>query len=303
VSERSERTIGAITPLVDGHRPGQVIATISSLLPSLLPTEQAVATVLLERSASIVELTSQQVAELAGASRATVVRTCQSLGFTGYQQLRVLLARDAGYRDDTTATVPDPTDGSAIALVSRVFNRVATGVPGMLALLDPAATEQMVTTLAEAARLVVVGNGLSATLALDVAARLTAFGRPAEAPIDVIHQQVSARLLAPGDALVVISGSGSNAASLRAAEAATEAGASVAAITSFSRSPLAQLADVVLVVTMPDVTFREEINVTSRVPQTILVEGLVAAVAARLGDRAVQARAVSLDVVANNLDE
>ena len=80
-----------------GHAPGKVLATIRSLLPSLLPAEQAVASVLLERAAQVVELSSQQVAELSGASRATVVRTCQSLGFTGYQQLRVLIARDAGY--------------------------------------------------------------------------------------------------------------------------------------------------------------------------------------------------------------
>ena len=94
-------------------RPGEVIATIRSLLPSLLPTEQAVAAVLLARSADIVELSSQQVADLAGASRATVVRTCQSLGYTGYQQLRVLLARDAGYAggagDASASTSESPT--------------------------------------------------------------------------------------------------------------------------------------------------------------------------------------------------
>ena len=88
-------------------KPGEVMATIRSLLPSLLPTEQSVAQVLLSRSNEIVELSSQQVADLAGASRATVVRTCQSLGFSGYQQLRVLLARDAGCRAAAGAPLAD----------------------------------------------------------------------------------------------------------------------------------------------------------------------------------------------------
>lgn len=288
-----------------GHRPGRVIATIASLLPSLLPTEQAVAGVLLARSTDIVELTSQQVAELAGASRATVVRTCQSLGFTGYQQLRVLLARDAGYRTDLAAGNGQPPagDGSAIDIVGGMFTHVASGIDSMVALLDGEAVGAAVGLLATAGRLVAVGNGLSAPLAQDAAARLTSIGRPSECQIDVIGQQITARLLSTDDALLAISGSGSNAATLRVAGAAREAGAAVLAVTAFARSPLTQLASISLVVTMPDLTFREEITLASRLPQAILIEGLVAATGARLGPVADRARALALDAVSDNLAE
>jgi RpiR family transcriptional regulator, carbohydrate utilization regulator len=293
-------------------RPGEVIATISSLLPSLLPTEQAVARVLLERSAEIVELSSQQVAELAGASRATVVRTCQSLGFTGYQQLRVLLARDAGY-----AAVPSSSHSGAggaagagaevgvgvAGLVGDAFRRVATGVASMVALLDEASLDSAIAKLADARRVVVLGNGLSSPLALDAAARLTAVGRLAEAPLDVIHQQITARLLSSADVVLAISGSGSNASTLRAVQAARAAEAPVIAVTAFARTPLAALADLELVVTMPDLTFRDEVTQVTRIPQAILVEGLVAAVAARLGDAAVAARNLALDQISENLAE
>jgi DNA-binding MurR/RpiR family transcriptional regulator len=280
------------------HRPGQVIATIRSLLPSLLPTEQAVASVLLARSTEIIELSSQQVAELAGASRATVVRTCQSLGFSGYQQLRVLLARDASY--ELPALPPSTgTDG----IVRDTFRHVAGAVTDMVALLDDAAVHRAVEAIAEADRVVAIGNGLSASLAMDVAARLTSIGRAAEAPLDAIGQQITARLLTPSDVLLVISGSGSNTSTLRAAEAATSAGATVVAITAFARSPLAQNAAISLVVTMPDLTFRDEITLTSRLPQAILIEGLVAALTHRLGASAVRAKALSLDVISDNLAE
>jgi len=283
-------------------RPGEVIATIRSLLPSLLPTEQAVASVLLERSAEIVELSSQQVADYAGASRATVVRTCQSLGFSGYQQLRVLLARDAGYRDDAGAAPRDAAAGPA-GIVSDTFRHVADGVTGMVALLDDGQVERAVESIATAHRVVVVGNGLSAPLALDAAARLTSIGRPAEAPLDVIGQQITARLMRASDLLLVISGSGSNASTLRVADAATAAEATVVAVTAFARSPLAQAASIALVVTMPDLTFREEITLASRLPQAILIEGLVAAVTARLGAGAVRAKSLALDAISDNLAE
>jgi RpiR family carbohydrate utilization transcriptional regulator len=284
---------------MNDRRPGEVIATIRSLLPSLLPTEQIVAAVLLERSSEIVELSSQQVAELAGASRATVVRTCQSLGFTGYQQLRVLLARDAGYRPAETAAAPD----GAAGVVAQTFTHIAGRVNDMLALLDADAVERAVEAIAVARRVVVIGNGLSAPLALDAAARLTSIGRAAEAPLDVIGQQITARLLSPEDAVLVISGSGSNASTLRTVGAASAAHAQVIAVTAFARSPIAQAADISLVVTMPDLTFRDEITLASRLPQAILIEGLVAAVTQRLGESATTAKGLALDAISDNLAE
>lgn len=278
--------------------PGEVLATIRSVLPSLLPTERAVATVFLKRSAEIVELSSQQVADAAGASRATVVRTCQSLGFTGYQQLRVLLARDAAQQAGRRSTDSPPR-----SIVAETFRHVADGLPTMTALLDEEQLERAIEALATARRVVALGNGLSAPLALDAAARFSSIGRASEAPLDVIGQQITARLLTADDVLLAISGSGSNTATLRAATAARDAGAQVIALTAFARSPLTQLADMDLVVTMPDLTFRDEVTLASRLPQTILIEGLVASLTIRLGEAATRAKSLALDAISDNLDE
>lgn len=284
---------------VTEHAPGLVVARIRSLRPSLLPAEQAVAAVFLEHTQRIVELSSQQVADLAGASRATVVRTAQSLGYSGYQQLRVLLARDAGYADP----VPRPKSVGAAGMVTDAFVQVGRAVTSMTALLDPAAVTGAVKAMAAAGRVVVVGNGLSAPLASDMAARLSAIGRPAESPLDVIGQQISARLLTPSDAVLIISGSGANVSSLRVAQAAKEAGATLVAITAFTRSPLAAEADFSLVVGMGELSFREEVTVTSRIPQSILMEGLIAALTEELGERATTAKALALEIISGNLDE
>lgn len=281
------------------HAPGHVVAHIRSARPSLLPAEQAVAAVFLAHTQKIVELSSQQVADLAGASRATVVRTCQSLGFSGYQQLRVLLARDAGY----ASTDQRPKVVGAAGMVADTFVQVGQAVTTMAALLDPHAVTSSVKAMAEAGRMLVVGNGLSAPLAADMASRLSAIGRPAESSLDVIGQQISARLLAPSDLLLIISGSGANSSSLRVAQAAKDAGATLVAITAFARSALAAMADFSLVVGMGDLSFREEVTVTSRIPQTILMEGLIAALSEELGEVATAAKALALEVISGNLDE
>lgn len=288
----------ALTASPPALPPGGVLAHIRSLLPALQPTERAVASVFLDRPAEVVEMSSQQVAEVAGASRATVVRASQSLGFSGYQQLRVLLAGDVG------ASRPAPPTGPAdspAAMVAATFAHVGASVPAMVALLDHADVRRVVELLATAPRVVVVGNGLSAPLAMDAAARLVGLGRRAEAPLDGISQQVSARQLGAGEVLLVISGSGASAGSVRAAESAHRAGAAVVLVTAFARSPLAALADVALVVGMPDLTFRDELTLTTRVPQVILLEGLLAALARRLGDAGSAASARTLEVISANL--
>ncbi|WP_394938521.1 MurR/RpiR family transcriptional regulator [Psychromicrobium sp. YIM B11713] len=285
------------------HAPGQILASIRSILPSMLPAEQAVATVLLERADQVVELSSQQVADLAGASRATVVRSCQSLGFSGYQQLRVLLARDSGYSAATGPAPEAPELAGSSFIVNSSFSQVRDAVTSMTALLAPADVERSVQLISRAKRLVVAGNGLSAALAMDTASRLSAIGRAAEFQLDAIGQQIGARLLSEHDVLLVISGSGANTASLKVAQAAQLAGATVLAITAFSRSPLAALAELNLVVGMPELTFREEVTVTTRIPQTILVEALVSAVAAELGPVAARAKTMALEVIGDNLGE
>jgi DNA-binding MurR/RpiR family transcriptional regulator len=297
--------------------PGGVVAHMRSLVASLLPAERAVVEVMLRSPETAIEMSSQQVAEAAGASRATVVRTCQSLGFTGYQQFRVMLARDLGplhgLAGDGARPNDKPDDGpddgahaaahTPAAAVRACFSGVAESLPAMTALLADADLDHAVGTVAGARRLLVAGNGLSAPLAQLCAQRLVALGRPADAPTDGIAQQVAARHMSREDALVVISGSGANETTMRCALAARDAGASIVLVTAFGRSPLTAVADISLVVGMRDPTFRDELTVTTRIPQFILIEGLAAGVSRRLGEHAQSAHAATMAVVAENLAE
>lgn len=283
--------------------PGEVVARIRSELTSLLPTERAVAEVFVTQPDAVIEMSAQQVAALAGASRATVVRTCQSLGYSGYQQLRVMLARDLGPSVRAAKTDGPVEPATVDAVVRECFAEVGRSLPAMTALLDEDDVRRAVELLAGARRVLVCGNGLSAPLAALLAQRLVSLGRVADAPTDGIAQQVAARHLGASDALVVISGSGANDASLRCAEAARAAGAAVLLVTSFGRSPLTGQADVGLVVGMRDLTFRDELTVTSRIPHFILIEALVAGVVRQLGAEAEAAHARTMSVVGQNLVE
>lgn len=290
-----------------------VVARIRSLLPSLLPAERSVAQVLLGRVGDAADLSSQQIAELAGTSRATVVRASQSLGFSGYQQLRVLLARDAALAVRSQAVrratarridgaAEQDVDGVARATYRR-FEQVRDSADQMTALLTPERIEEAVQRLAGAERILVVGHGLSRSLAIDAAARMVRLGLVAEQMTDRIDQLIVTGLLGKQDVVLIISGSGSHADSLGVAREARASGAQLIVVTAFARSPIAELADVLLVVGMPNSSFISELTDTTRIPQVILIEGLMASLRAQLGDRARRATVVALAAVSDHVQE
>lgn len=275
-----------------------VVARIQTLLPTLQPSERRVAEVFLARPEWTIEASSSDVGAAAGVSRATVVRACQRLGFTGYPQLRVLLARDLGI-DRGGARGGEPPEGAFRAF----YRTVADSLDVMTALLDDASVERAVTLLSGARRILVAGNGLSAPVAVEAAMRLTAIGRPADAPLDHLTQQVQARLLGVDEACLIVSGTGSTDTSLRVAEAARAAGAPIVALTAFARSSLAELATVTLVSALRRTSFSDEITRSLRVPQTLLVNALVQAIVARDPDAAAATRARLLEVIGGALAE
>lgn len=266
-----------------------VVARIQTLMPTLQPGERRVAEVFLARPDWTIEASSSDVGAAAGVSRATVVRACQRLGFTGFPQLRVRLARDLGIDRPDEA----PPEGAFRAF----YRTVAASLDVMTALLDDGTVDRAVTLLAGARRILVAGTGLSAPVAAEAAMRLTAIGRPADAPPDQLTQQVQARLLDAADVCLIVSGTGSTGTSLRVAEGARAAGAPVVALTAFARSPLAELATVTLVSALRRTSISDDITRSLRVPQTLLVNALVFAVAAHDPDGAAATRAWLIEVV------
>jgi len=201
------------------------------------PSENRVAQVILARPDEVVDWSTSELAAAASTSAATVVRACQNLGFRGFQHLRLELAR----------SVPALPEDRAGDPVGAVFDDAIDALRLGRESIDPAAIARAVGVLAEASRLVLVGNGFSSPPLQDAALRFSTLGRSVEAPSDVLAQQFVAHSLGADDVCLAVSYSGANTHSLAACRAAAERGARVVVITSFARSPLARLADVVIV--------------------------------------------------------
>ncbi|WP_238558947.1 MurR/RpiR family transcriptional regulator [Rhodococcus rhodnii] len=224
---------------------GTVVSSIRAGLSALAPSERRVAEVCLDRPDEVAWFSAADLAGAAGTSTATVVRTCQNLGFGGFQQLRMLLLRDLGSRhgDD-----PEAGERSGPLLVQTIVREVASDLAGSLSPLSHDALGSAVDAVRGAERVLVVGNGGSAPAAASFAVRMLGSGRRVDAPTDAILQQVLAQQLGDGDVLVAVSDTGLNPRTVEVAEAACAAGAVVVGVTAHPRSRLARLADHPLVV-------------------------------------------------------
>lgn len=280
---------------------GSVLPTvrIATVLNSMQPSERRVAELIAASPDVVVEITAQELADRAGVARSTVVRACQTIGYKGYPQLRVALAAELAQQQETVGDFGPGALGRMRAQIAAL----AASLPQIASVLDDSDVEASVACICDARRLLVLANGLSAPLATDLAMRLTAAGRPADFVADSIGQQISARQLGEADACVIISGSGANEASLKVARAARSGGAPVIAITSFASSPLADLAQLNLVVAPAATTFRNELEHTSRVPHMVFIEALVDVVGHRLGQSSAATRTAVLEILSDNLSD
>ncbi len=264
---------------------GGTVALIRSILPSLGPGERRVAEECVRAPQEVALLSVGDVAARTATSSATVVRACQNLGFKGFQHLRLLLLRDVGAGQSVAATrsaVPTGSDAhqDTGSRVAALFAAAADDLREAHGSLDPEQFEQAADCIARAPRVLVVGNGGSSPAAQMVALRLLTSGRPCEAPVDAVVQQLTARLLAPGDVCLAVSDSGMNVVTLHSVEGALASGATVVGVTGYARSRLGRTATHTVVVGAAFHTW-DDGAVTGNLAQILMLSALQSAVSER----------------------
>lgn len=250
-------------------RQASVVEQMRAQAPSLSPAERRVADVVLADPIAVIHLSVTELAEQAESSAASVVRMCSSLGLRGFQELKILLARESNDSARPSLEQIDQGDG-AQQVVMKVMHGTGLALERTADALDPALIDEVVATLLGARRVLFGAVGTSAPLAADIAYRLATIGIDALFVADVHAQHVSARMLQPGDVFFAISHTGSTFETLAATKAARAAGATVVLLTSFARSPLTDLADRVIVAGSPETAYRVEAMASRIVHLTVL---------------------------------
>lgn len=277
-------------------RARNVVALVRAQQSSLQKGEQLVAAVILDEPDAVIYRSVTEVAEAAGVSTATVVRCAQRLGFRGFHDLKLALAQERAVYEHHAGEAG--ADDGPIGILRQVTAAGAQTVRDAGSLVDAAAFAAATVAIAAAPRLLVLGVGTSAPLAQDAGYRFRTVGVQAEAPADLHVQHVAAGMLGPGDVCLAVSHSGATRETVAGVEAASAAGATTVAITSFLRSPLTDAADIALTAGTRELSFRLE-AMASRLAHMAVIDALLVAVAESDPARAQAA----LDLYADTLSD
>jgi DNA-binding MurR/RpiR family transcriptional regulator len=245
--------------------------------------------------ASIVDL-----AERSGTSTATVTRFSRALGFKGYANLRVAVATETGraeqarWETDISGDIaPDDPIDEVLSVITAADTRA---IQATAAGLDAEVVDRVATAIANAGRVEIFGLGSSGTAGREMAFRLERIRVPVWYRSDTHTALTNAALLQPGDIAIGLSHSGRTREVIETLAEAADHGALTIAVTSFGRSPLAEIADIVFTTSVHETTFR--LAALSALHSQLLVLDLIyVAVAQRTYERTAEALALTVRAV------
>ncbi|NIZ91033.1 MurR/RpiR family transcriptional regulator [Kineosporiaceae bacterium B12] len=213
-----------------------------------------------------------EVAQLAGATVATVTRTAQALGFDGWPALQQELR--ARYLSSLSAPQVAAEHGSLTDAASAAsLRRDVDDLAVLSRSTDPAAVVAVARAIAGARRTLVIASGSYAAVGIALAHNAGLAGYDVQ-----LHDGASASMVnalarvGPEDVVVTVSFWRLYTSAVRAAQAAAERGATVCSVTDSASGPLAAAARHVLLVPAEGVSFFPSLTPALAVVQAVCAE-------------------------------
>jgi len=257
---------------------------IQGTYASLRTAEQRVADFILKHAEELIYLTVTEFAERTQTSESTVVRLCQKIGYKGYQEFKIMLARDLVGPAESVYEQIGPSD-SLEALKTKVFQANAQALKDTIEVLSEAELAKAVEAIARARRVEIYGIGGSAPLAFDAYHKFMKLGIAASWLNDSDLMAMSSSLLDTADVVLGISHTGASRDVCDAMENAQKVGATTICITHRATSPITKVSNIRLFTAAKETAFGSDAT-SSRIGQLSIIDVLYAGIANQDYDRA-----------------
>ena len=256
---------------------------LRGLYPSLKTALQKVADVILRQPEMAIYASVNEVAAVAHVSEATVMRFCRILGFKGFQDFKIALAREMVIPSTRfQEEVSHEGDG---ALITKVFQTNTAALQDTLEILEIEAIEAAVQLLTNSRQVLVIGVSGSGPAVAYAGNRFLLLGIKAFMYTDFYLMLMAASLLSQDDVVLAISNSGTAREIVETVRVAQEKGARAMCITNNSLSPLARICAPALVTASREMSLPEE-AVASLVCQITILDALSASISQSLSAQA-----------------
>lgn len=258
---------------------------IKILYDEMGKAEKKIADWLTENPGDLIPLSISELADRCGCSEATIVRFARRLGFGGYQELKISIAREEGKTEITEGITKDD---SCYEIFGKVANDIYCSLEMTKNAIDRTALDKAAAAIMSANETFIYGLGNSASVALDFQHKLMRAGCRASAFSDNHMQVINASHLTERDVAIGISHSGSSKDIVEALKIAKSRGATTIAITNQGKSPILKHSDITLF-TASNETKYSILGMNSRIAQLALISSIYYYIVYQQDEQAIEA--------------
>lgn len=242
-------------PTKEFSQAATIVDRINEAYPDLRNAEKQVADYILSNLNRRIDNSITELANAIGVSEATVSRLSRSLGYRGYQDLKLSIAAGSSL-DDEIPNLPSEireTD-TPPEISQKLGDAIAKSIRDTRTFLDKHALDNAVDALCQADHIVFMGVGGAASICLEGSHLFLKAGRGTTFVPDGYSQIVTASSMKENQVLVAVSHTGQTQSVARALKLARGVGARTIAITSDRRSPVAEASEITLTTWKQDKT-------------------------------------------------
>ncbi|MBS6396348.1 MAG: MurR/RpiR family transcriptional regulator [Clostridiales bacterium] len=224
------------------NNPG-ILLQIKSAYNQLTKAEKKVADFVLENTEQVLYMSITDLADACSVGDTSVYRFCRTMKLQGYQEFKMQLSLSLAAQDVSGTAV---VQTEAKDLAERIMLSNIQAIQDTYMLLDRESVSAVVTMMEEARRVYFFGIGDSRLSAEEGRNKFLRITGKVACISDPHLQSMAAAIASEEDLIIIISYSGATKDNIYVAKEAKRAGAKIACITHYRKSPLTAYADAVL---------------------------------------------------------
>lgn len=247
------------------------LVILNEMVNSLAPSEKKIAEYILAYPEESILLTALMLGEKSKTSSAAVIRLCKSLGFAGFQELKIRVAGDlqeesvVGYRDI------EPSENYK-SIIDKVTSNTMQTLKETVDIMRVSHLEETISALIQARSVIFVGFGGSYIAAKDAEQKFVRIGKQVQSFSDVHMAATSIANKGPEDVVVGISFSGKTYEVAKLLDLAQQKQVKTISITKYGNSLVTDFADIHLYTSAArEATFRSGAT-SSRIAQLHVID-------------------------------
>lgn len=256
-----------------------IISKMQLLKDSMTKSEQNVIQYIIERPHDVIYASVAELASNCKVSEATITRACKRLGLSGYQELKITLAKEIVNPLQTISEDVEVGDDTSV-IAAKIFKSIINTLNFTYDTLNFPDLDAAAEKIISAKNIVIFGVGNSSAIALDLQHKLMRLGFNASAYSDPHMASIAISYFNSQDVLICISHSGSSKEVVDIAVNARTTDATIISITNIGTSPLSKVSDINLHTASNETRYRI-VALDSRIAQLSIINTLFAMITLR----------------------